>query len=104
MKATNYKIMEVYKTSGTSQRTGEPWSSTEILVSNNDEMIENRMLVRLTQKCAECFNLKKGDIVDLDIIHDTREYNGSFYNRISAWRVTASQLPKGENSNEAEPF
>ncbi len=84
------KIVEVYKNSGTSQRTGEEWHSTEILLSNNDEMIESRMLVRLMPKCAEAFDFKKGDVIDLDILHEVREYNSRFYNQISAWRVEQS--------------
>jgi len=90
MHVSKMKIVEVYKNSGTSQRTGEEWHSTEILLSNNDEMIESRMLVRLMPKCAEAFDFKKGDVIDLDILHEVREYNSRFYNQISAWRVEQS--------------
>lgn len=90
MRVSNMKIVEVYKNSGTSQTTGKEWHSTELLLSNNDEMFETRMLVRLMPKCAETFNFRKGDVVDIDILHEVREYNSRFYNQISAWRVTPS--------------
>ena len=87
MRVSNMKIVEVYRNSGTSQRTGEEWHSTELLLSNSDEIYETRMLVRLMPKCAETFTGRKGDTIDLDILHEVREYNSRFYNQISAWRV-----------------
>ena len=72
------KIVKLLATqSGTSQQTGKPWKSREVVV----ESVQNAM--HPDQYVARLFAAQEGEVIGIELRHSVREYNGRYYGETS---------------------
>lgn len=74
--------------SGVSQSTGNPWEIAEYVVEQTDAQYPKKMLFQVSgPDRIKNINLQEGEMVDIHFDVDAREYNGRYYNTITAFRV-----------------
>lgn len=96
--------------SGVAKSSGNPWSSQEFVVANNDgyegkeqiycfKVFGEEKVEQLTK-----FN-KVGDTVKVLFNISTNEYNGKYYTSLNSWRVEKIDASgvEAEASSEGEP-
>ena len=82
--------------SGVSQSSGNQWMSQEYLMQHSfDQQRPKYMSFRVfgQQKISQ-FNLQPGQWVTLSLDVNAREYNGRWYNEISAFNVEYPAMPQ----------
>ena len=88
--------------SGVSQRTGNEWKSQEYVIETHDQY---------PRKC--CFNVFGSDKIDTMAIKageelrvsfdiDAHEYNGRWFNNITAWKVDRIDAAAGQAAAAAQ--
>ena len=88
--------------SGVSQRTGNEWKSQEYVIETHDQY---------PRKC--CFNVFGSDKIDAMAIKageelrvsfdiDAHEYNGRWFNNITAWKVDRIDAAAGQAAAAAQ--
>lgn len=72
---------------GVSQRTGNTWKSQEFVIETHEQYPKHCVFRVFGEDRLREFNIQVGEelIVSFDI--DAHEYQGRWYNDISAWRV-----------------
>lgn len=74
--------------SGVSQSTGNPWEIAEYVAEQTDTQYPKKMLFQISgPDRIKNINLQEGEVVDIHFDVDAREYNGRYYNTITAFRV-----------------
>lgn len=90
-------IKALPKQSGTSQRTGNPWESQEFVIEyfeNPTDRFPDRLVFRVmgADRLKE-WNIQEGDEnVTVGVSHRTNEYNGRFYNELSAYSFSRNGM------------
>ena len=101
------KVLE--KQSGTSQRTGNAWESQEFVIEyfeHETDRFPDRLVFKVfgADRLAN-WNIQQNDEVKIGLGHNVNEYNGKFYNEISAFsceHTKPSEMP-ADGSKEPEP-
>lgn len=94
--------------SGVSQRTGNEWKSQEFVIETHDQY-PKRCVFRVfgSEKLAQ-FNIQENEELRISFDIDAREYQGRWFNDISAWRVervgtTTASAASNANAAPATP-
>lgn len=77
--------------SGVSQKTGNPWEIAEYVLTTEEQRPKHICFQVSNPARIQEFNLKQNERVTLSIDIDAREYNGRWFNSISAYRVDRGQ-------------
>jgi hypothetical protein len=88
MEITGKLIKAMPEQSGISQKTGNPWKSREYVIEYGDGQYPKHCLFRVFgEERLKSFDLHFGDVVTLSVEINAHEYNGRWYNEISAYKV-----------------
>lgn len=74
--------------SGVSKSTGNPWEIAEYVIEETEGQYPKKMVFSISgPDRIKNINLQVGEIVEVHFDIDAREYNGRWFNSISAFRV-----------------
>lgn len=96
MEITGKIIAVLPARSGVSQRTGNNWKSQEFVIETHDQYPRKCMFRVFGEDRLKEMNIQAGQELTVSFDIDAREYQGRWYNDISAWRVvpaTAAAAP-----------
>lgn len=86
--------------SGVSNSTGNPWEIAEYVAEQTDTQYPRKMLFQISgPDRIKNINLQEGEVVDIHFDVDAREYNGRYYNTITAFRIDRA----GQQQDPAQP-
>lgn len=88
MEVTGRVIKLLPVASGTSARTGNPWMSQEFVLETHDQYPKKICIRMYGEDKIKNLNIKEGEEVTVSFDIDAHEYNGRWYNTLSAWNVT----------------
>lgn len=105
-----YRLMPVQR--GTSAR-GE-WTKQEVVFEVPSEFSRKICVTFFGDRAADAATLREGDVVQVSVNVESREYNGRWYTDVRAWRIAKKQpepapapipdLPPLEGSSPADAF
>lgn len=75
------------KISGTSKKTGEPWSRQDYVIETIEQYPKRCCFSVLSEKRINAFDIKLDEMLNVHFAIDARFYDGRWYNEIVAWRV-----------------
>jgi hypothetical protein len=90
--------------SGVSKSTGNSWEIAEYVIEETDGQYPKKMVFSISgPDRIKNINLQVGEIVEVHFDIDAREYNGRWYNSISAFRIdrvgqNAAQQPQQQQA------
>ena len=85
------KVEEINKQAG-EKKDGSVWTKYAVVLAWNDNrQYDNHAVVNVWGDTFDKMNLKQGEVVEVDCDIDAREYNGRWYNDITAFRRHASK-------------
>ena len=73
--------------SGVSKSTGNPWKSQEYVIETHDQYPRKCCFRVFGSERIAAMNIQVGEELRVSFDVDAREYQGRWYNTISAWRV-----------------
>ncbi len=88
MEITGKIIAALEARGGVSQRTGNSWKSQEFVIETHDQYPKKCMFRVFGEDRLRDWNIQVGEELTVSFDIDAREYNGRWYNDISAWKVT----------------
>lgn len=78
---------------GTSQN-GKEWASLDFVITNDQERYPSSICLRIFgEDRINELAPKVGENVTADFDIDAHEYNGRWYNQLTAWRITRTSQP-----------
>lgn len=89
------KALEVR--SGISQRTGNKWMSQQFVIETHEQYPKHCVFSVFGEDRLKQFDIKVGEEITVSFDIDAREYQGRWYNDISAWRVQRGVVPVAED-------
>lgn len=87
MEITGKIIAALEPRSGTSARTGNPWKSQEFVIETHEQYPKKCVFRVFGEDRLNQFNIQVGQELTVSFDIDAREYQGRWFNDISAWRV-----------------
>ena len=91
------KIIKVLEArSGVSQRTGNKWMSQQFVIETHEQYPKHCVFSVFGEDRLKQFDIKIGEELTVSFDIDAREYQGRWYNDISAWRVQRGVAPVAE--------
>ncbi|MCH3995934.1 MAG: DUF3127 domain-containing protein [Prevotella sp.] len=82
------KIIAVLpKQSGTSKRTGNPWASQDYVIETHEQYPRKCVFRVFGEDKINQFAIKSGEELTVSFDIDAHEYQGRWFNNISAWQV-----------------
>lgn len=72
---------------GTSARTGAAWKSQEFVIETFDQYPRKCVFCIFGEDRLNQMNVQLGEVLRVSFDIDAHEYNGRWYNDVSAWRV-----------------
>ena len=82
------KIIAVLpKQEGTSARTGNHWASQEYVLETHDQYPRKCCFRIFGEERINAMNIQAGEELRVSFDIDAREYNGRYFNTLTAWRV-----------------
>ena len=91
MEITGKIIAALDKRSGTSARTGNTWASQEYVLETHDQYPRHCCFRVFGEDRINNMNIQIGEELTVSFDIDAREYQGRWYNDISAWKVDRVQ-------------
>lgn len=88
MEITGKIIAVLPANSGVSLRTGNPWMSQEYVIETHDQYPRKCCFRIFGEDRIKQFNIQTGEELTVSFDIDAHEYNGRWFNNISAWNVT----------------
>lgn len=76
---------------GISQRTGNAWKSQEFVLETQEQYPKKCVFNVFGEDKLNAFNIQIGETLKVQIDIDAREYNGRWFNSITAWKVERPQ-------------
>ena len=73
--------------SGVSQRTGEQWQSREYVIETQEQYPKKMCFEVFGIDKLKEFNIRSNDLIKVHFDITAREYNGTWYNSVRAWKV-----------------
>ena len=92
--------------SGVSKSTGNAWMNQEYVVESNEMYPKKMCFSVFGEDKIKQFNIKKGDQIGVHFNIDAREWEGRYFNSISAWKVETlgeSQAPAQPQNKQVPP-
>lgn len=87
MEITGKIIAVLQANSGVSARTGNPWMSQEYVIETHDQYPRKCCFRVFGEDKIKQFNIQSGEELTVSFDIDAHEYNGRWFNNISAWAV-----------------
>lgn len=88
---------------GTSSRTGQPWKKQDFVIKTIEQYPKHCVFQVFGAERIASFNLQPGDTVTVYLDIDAHEYQGKWYNTVSAYRVDRpGQQPQNVQSAPAQ--
>lgn len=82
------KVIQVYpEKSGVAKNTGNPWRTQEFLMET-EEQYPKKCLLQIMNANIDRFALKEGMQVRVKFDITAREWEGRYFNTLTAWEVT----------------
>lgn len=102
MEITGKIIAALEPRGGVSQRTGNSWKSQEFVIETHEQYPKHCVFRVFGEDRLNQFNIQVGQELTVSFDIDAHEYNGRWYNDISAWRVSApTAAPAGAPADQA---
>ncbi len=79
---------------GTSARTGSTWKSQEFVIETFDNYPRKCVFRIFGEDRLNQMNVQLGEVLRVSLDIDAHEYNGRWYNDVSAWRVDRNVSPQ----------
>lgn len=95
------------KQEGTSNRTGNHWASQEYVIETHDQYPRKCCFRVFGEDRINAMNIQVGEEVRVSFDVDAREYNGRWYNTLTAWkvdRIDPAAVQQGTQPEPAAPF
>lgn len=97
-----FKVLEPL--SGVSARTGEPWVKNSFLIETAGEYPKRCVFTVFGEDRWKQMGIVVGGEYQVSFDIDAREYNGKWYNDVSAWKaVRLDGQQQSEQTNTAAP-
>ncbi len=77
--------------SGVSARTGNAWMSQEYVIETHDQYPKKVCFRVFGEDRIKQFNIQSGEELTVSFDLDAHEYNGRWFNQVSAWKVDRVQ-------------
>lgn len=105
MEVTGKIIAVLTANSGVSARTGNPWMSQEYVLETHDQYPKKVCFRVFGEDRIKQFNIQAGEELTVSFDLDAHEYNGRWFNSVSAWAVNRAvqTQPAGAGSTDM-PF
>jgi len=87
MEITGKIIAVLPEQSGVSARTGNAWKSQEFVIETHDQYPRKCCFRVFGADRLAAMNIQSGEEVTVSFDIDAHEYNGRWFNNISAWKV-----------------
>ncbi|NPD92834.1 DUF3127 domain-containing protein [Xylanibacter muris] len=87
MEITGKIIAVLPANSGVSARTGNPWKSQEFVIETHDQYPRKCCFRVFGEDKINQFNIQSGEELTVSFDIDAHEYNGRWFNNITAWAV-----------------
>lgn len=87
MEITGKIIAALPQRSGTSARTGNPWVSQEFVIETHDQYPRKCVFRVFGEDRLKEMNIQVGAEMTISFDIDAHEYQGRWFNDISAWRA-----------------
>ena len=92
MEITEKIIAPLGAREGVSKRTGKNWKSQGFLIETTEGQFPRHCVFRVFgEDRLRQFNIQVGQMLTVSFDIDAHEYQGRWFNDISAWRVQAAQ-------------
>ena len=82
--------------SGVSQRTGNEWKSQEYVIETHDQYPRKCCFNIFGSDKIDSMNIKAGEELRVSFDIDAHEYNGRWFNNITAWKVERIDAAAGQ--------
>ena len=95
------------KQEGTSNRTGNHWASQEYVIETHDQYPRKCCFRVFGEDRINAMNIQVGEEVRVSFDVDAREYNGRWYNTLTAWkvdRIDPADVQPGIQPEPTAPF
>ena len=100
MEITGKIIKALEMRGGTSARTGNAWKSQEFVIETADNYPRKCVFRVFGEDRLNNFNIKEGETLTVSLDIDAHEYNGRWFNDISAWKVDRSQAAAAQPATQ----
>lgn len=104
MEITGKIIAVLPANSGVSARTGNPWMSQEFVIETHDQYPRKCCFRVFGEEKLKQFNIQSGEDLTVSFDIDAHEYNGRWFNNISAWGVSRNVQPAPGQMPTAQPI
>lgn len=105
MEITGKIIAVLQPNSGVSARTGNSWMSQEYVIETHDQYPRKCCFRIFGEDKIKQFNIQSGEELTVSFDIDAHEYNGRWFNNITAWAVNRNvQQPAVPVEEPAAPF
>ena len=107
MEITGKIIAVLPANGGVSARTGNPWKSQDYVIETHDQYPRKCCFRVFGEEKINQFNIQAGEELTVSFDIDAHEYNGRWFNNISAWAVNrVAQQPVAQAAQAAQetPF
>lgn len=104
MEITGKIIAVLPANSGVSARTGNPWMSQEFVIETHDQYPRKCCFRIFGEEKLKQFNIQSGEELTVSFDIDAHEYNGRWFNNISAWSVSRNVQPAQGAVPAAQPM
>ena len=101
MEITGKIIAVLPANSGVSARTGNPWMSQEFVIETHDQYPRKCCFRVFGEDKIKQFNIQSGEELTVSFDIDAHEYNGRWFNNISAWAVNRTVAPAAAQAGTA---
>ena len=95
------------KQEGTSNRTGNRWASQEYVIETHDQYPRKCCFRVFGEDRINAMNIQVGEELRVSFDVDAREYQGRWYNTLTAWkvdRIDPAAAQQGMQPGPAAPF
>jgi len=84
-------------------KSGNQWQKQGFVVSTNEQYPKDVYFTLFGQERIAAAQLRVNDVVTVDFDITAREYNGRWYNDVSAWKVTKPQQEVPQQQSYSQP-
>lgn len=99
-------IHALQKQEGTSSRTGNHWASQEYVIETHDQYPRKCCFRVFGEDRINAMNIQVGEELRVSFDVDAREYQGRWYNTLTAWkvdRIDPAAAQAGQQPLQPEP-
>ena len=97
-------IVVLPEQSGTSSRTGNPWKSQEYVIETHDQFPRKCCFRVFGADRIAAMNIQSGEELRVSFDVDAREYQGRWYNTLTAWRVDRIDPMAAQTGTDQQPM